>query len=99
MLMETIVCSAKKGKEQRLKKLLDTRVAFRKRSKRCKQAWVCKSADGSGTFLIQAIYLNEEAWRKISEGIQTQLDPKDGGIESCLNGPPLVGMFIFEEEI
>ncbi len=99
MLMETIVCSARSGKEKRLRKLLDTRVAFRKRSKRCKHAWVCESADGSGTFLIQAIYLNEDGWRKISEGIQKQLDPKDGGIESCLNGPPLVGMFIFEEEI
>ena len=97
--METIVCSARNGKEKRLRKLLDTRVAFRKRSLQCKNAWVCQSADGSSTFLIQAIYLNEEAWRKISEGIQNQLDPKDGGIESCLNGPPLVGMFIFEEEI
>jgi len=99
MLMETIVCSARSGKEKRLKKLLDTRVAFRKRSGECENAWVCQSADGSGTFLIQAIYRNDEVWRKISEDIQNQLDPKDGGIESCLSGPPLVGMFIFEEEI
>jgi hypothetical protein len=99
MLMETIVCSARNGKEKRLRKLLDTRVAFRKRSELCKDAWVCQSADGSGTYLIQAIYLNEEGWRNISESIQKQLDSKDGGIESCLNGPPLVGMFIFEEEI
>tara|TARA_B100001123_G_C14920825_1_gene871687 strand:+ start:37 stop:336 length:300 start_codon:yes stop_codon:yes gene_type:complete len=99
MLMETIVCSAKKGKEKRLKQLLDIRVAYRKRSKKCQSAWVCQSADGSGTFLVQAIYQDEDAWRKISDRIQAQLDSKDGGIEYYLNGPPLVGMFIFEEEI
>lgn len=99
MWMETIVCSAKEGKEKRLEKLLNTRVAFRKRSKKCKKAWVCKSADGSNTFLVQAIYTNEDAWRDISEKIQTHLDKQDGGIETCLIGPPLVGMFIFEGEI
>tara|TARA_Y100000746_G_scaffold132894_1_gene113796 strand:- start:661 stop:960 length:300 start_codon:yes stop_codon:yes gene_type:complete len=99
MLMETIVCSAKIGKEKRLKKLLETRIAFRKRFEACHNAWVCQSADGSGTFLVQAIYTNEEVWRKISEKIQNTLDSKDGGIESCLQGPPLVGMFIFEGQI
>jgi len=99
MLMETIVCSAKEGKEKRLEKLLNTRVAFRKRSKKCEKAWVCKSADGAGTFLVQAIYVDEEGWRDISERIQTQLDTQDGGIETCLIGPPLVGMFLFEGEI
>ena len=98
MLMETIVCSAKSGKEKRLKKLLETRTAFRKRSKKCQSAWVCQSADGSGTFLIQAIYMDESGWREISKRIQDQLDSKDGGIEAYLNGPPLIGMFIFEGE-
>ncbi len=98
MWMETIVCSAKKGKEKRLRKLLDTRNAFKKRSKKCKDTWVCQSADGSGTFLVQTIYETEEAWRIISERIKEKLDLKDGGLESCLIGPPLVGMFIFEEE-
>ena len=96
MWMETIVCSAKKGKELRLKKMLETRNVFKRRSKKCKEAWVCQSADGSGTFLVQAIYENEETWRKVSELIIEKLDPKDGGLESCLIGPPLVGMFIFE---
>ena len=99
MLMETIVCSAKSGKEKRLKKLLDTRIAFRKRSKKCHSAWVCQSADGSGTFLVQAIYANEKAWREVSEYIRDHLDSKDGGVEVHLNGPPLVGMFILEDEI
>ncbi len=99
MIMETIVCSAKQGKEKRLKKLLDTRIAFRNRFESCQNAWVCQSADGSGTFLVQAIYSNEDEWRKISEKIAEKLDSKDGGIESCLFGPPLVGMFIFEGEI
>ena len=87
-----------KIQQKRLKKLLDTRTAFRKRSKKCQSAWVCQSADGSGTFLVQAIYVDENAWREISERIQDQLDSKDGGVEAYLNGPPLVGMFIFEEE-
>ena len=99
MLMETIVCSAKSGKEKRLRKLLETRITFRKRFDSCHNAWVCQSADGTGTFLVQSIYSTEEAWKKISEKIQEKLDPKDGGIESCLLGPPLVGMFIFEEKI
>ena len=98
MWMETIVCSAKTGKEKRLRKLLNTRIALRKRNKQCKDAWVCQSADGSGTFLIQAIYVNETAWRKVSDLIKEKLDPKDGGIEPFLIGPPLVGMFIFEGE-
>ena len=82
--------------EKRLRKLLETRITFRKRFDSCRNAWVCQSADGSGTFLVQSIYSTEEAWKKISENIQEKLDPKDGGIESCLLGPPLLGMFIFE---
>ena len=54
---------------------------------------------GLASFLVQAIYSTEAAWKKISVKIQEKLDSKDGGIESCLFGPPLVGMFIFEGEI
>lgn len=96
MWMETIVCSAKKGKEKRLEKLLQTRKNFKIRNKKCKDAWVCQSADGSGTFLVQSIFDCEDSWRLISNQIKDKLDPKDGGIESYLIGPPLVGMFIYE---
>ena len=95
MLMETIVCSAKNGKEKRLRKLLETRITFRKRFDSCHNAWVCQSADGIGTFSSNP-FIHQKRRGKNSEKIQEKLDPKDGGIESCLLGPPLVGMFIFE---
>tara|TARA_Y100001980_G_C14556564_1_gene348616 strand:+ start:14114 stop:14407 length:294 start_codon:yes stop_codon:yes gene_type:complete len=96
--METIVCSAKKGKEKRLEKLLETRNKLKKRNSKCKDAWVCKSVDGSPTFLVQTIFESEDAWRSVSNFIKDKLDPKDGGIESCLVGPPLVGMFFYDVE-
>ena len=44
-------------------------------------------------FLVQAIYENEDAWRKCAQRIVNELDIRDGGIESLLSGPPLIGMF------
>ena len=44
-------------------------------------------------FLVQSVYVDEESWRKCSERIISELDSRDGGVESLLSGPPLVGIF------
>ena len=93
MLLETVVCSARTGREKRLRRLLETRRAYRLRCEGCCAAWFAESSDGTPTFLVQAIFEDEEAWRRISGKISEELDPIDGGVENCLNGPPLVGMF------
>ena len=96
MLLETVVCSARTGREKRLKRLLETRRAFRLRCDGCSAAWLAESTDESHTFLVQAVFDDEEVWRSISNLIISELDVRDGGIESCLAGPPLVGMFEIE---
>lgn len=93
MLLETVVCSARTGREKRLKRLLETRRSFRLRCEGCSAAWLAESTDGSNTFLVQAVFENEQVWRSISDQISAELDARDGGIETCLAGPPLVGMF------
>ena len=44
-------------------------------------------------FLLQAIYESEDAWRESSKKVSEELDSRDGGIETLLGGPPLVGIF------
>jgi hypothetical protein len=44
-------------------------------------------------FLVQAVYEDEAAWRRAAKRVESELDSRDGGIESLLGGPPLVGMF------
>lgn len=93
LLLETVVCSAQSGVSARLQRLLDARQALRRRTEGCLKAWACKSLDGQSMFLIQAVYENEEAWRRSAKRVENELDTRDGGIESLLGGPPLVGMF------
>ena len=90
------MCSARPGREKRLKRLLETRRVYRRRCEGCSSAWLAESTDESHTFLVQAVFDDEEVWRRTSEQINTELDSRDGGIESCLAGPPLVGMFKIE---
>ena len=47
-------------------------------------------------FLLQAIYNDEESWHKCAKRIADELDSRDGGIESLLGGPPLVGIFALD---
>ena len=43
--------------------------------------------------LVQTVFEHNQAWKKISDQVVKVLDPRDGGLESVLAGPPLVGMF------
>ena len=91
--LETVVCSARKGVDARLERMLEARQEMRRRTDGCIRAWVSRSMDGQPMFLLQAIYENEEAWHISAKRVSDELDPRDGGIESLLGGPPLVGIF------
>lgn len=92
-LMETIVCSAKKGSDARLRRLLLARQEFKRRQSGCLGAWLGKGADNPEMLLIQSVYVDGHHWKQISDRIKEQLDNEDGGVESLLLGPPLVGLF------
>jgi len=93
LLLETVVCSAQSGVSARLQRLLEARQALRRRTEGCIKAWACKSLDGQSMFLVQAVYEDEDAWRRSAKRVEKELDSRDGGIEPLLGGPPLVGMF------
>ncbi len=91
--LETVVCSSRKGVDARLERMLEARQEMRRRTEGCLKAWVSRSMDGNAMFLVQSIYEDEESWRNCAKRIINELDIRDGGIESLLSGPPLVGMF------
>jgi hypothetical protein len=92
-LMETVVCSAKEGVGARLMRMLKVRQEFKRRQEGCIAAWVGASPDGTDLVLVQTVFDSASNWKRISERVQSQFDDEDGGIESLLLGPPLVGMF------
>ena len=98
MLMETIVCSARKGRDVRLLRLLESRQAFKNRCEGCMGAWVAPASGQKGMFLVQAIYVDEVAWKNANDRVISELDSKDGGIDVVFAGPPLIGMFTIEAE-
>ena len=94
--LETVVCSARKGVDARLERMLEARQEMRRRTYGCIRAWVSKSMDGQPMFLLQAIYNDEQSWHRCAKRIADELDSRDGGIESLLGGPPLVGIFALD---
>ena len=93
VLVETVVCSGAKGKEARMKRMLEARQEFKRRQKGCISAWVGKSIDGQPLFLVHSIFEDKGSWKRISQMVAESLDTKDGGLEGVFGGPPLVGMF------
>ncbi|GIQ96397.1 MAG: hypothetical protein CM15mP1_2930 [Methanobacteriota archaeon] len=49
-------------------------------------------------FLLQAIYENQESWHRSAKRVAEELDSRDGGIETLLGGPPLVGIFSLDPQ-
>ncbi len=96
--LETVVCSARKGVDARLERMLEARQEMRRRTEGCVRAWVARSIDGQPMFLLQAIYDDEDSWRRSAKRVSEELDSRDGGIESLLGGPPLVGIFALNSE-
>ena len=96
--LETVVCSARKGVDARLERMLEARQEMRRRTEGCLRAWVSRSMDGQPMFLLQAVYDNQESWHRSAKRVAEELDSRDGGIESLLGGPPLVGIFSLNSE-
>ena len=96
--LETVVCSARKGVDARLERMLEARQEMRRRTEGCLRAWVSRSMDGQPMFLLQAVYDNQESWHRSAKRVAEELDSRDGGIESLLGGPPLVGIFALNSE-
>ena len=97
-IMETVVCSPAQGKDARLLRMLNTRQEFKKQKSGCLAAWYAKSSDGEPLLLVQSIFASRQDWINISNAIIETLDSRDGGLDSCLLGPPLVGVFTIETD-
>ena len=91
--VETIVCSAKKGVDARLRRMMRARQEYKRRQPGCIGAWMGTAAESSAMMLVQSAFQSSEDWKRISKEIQASLDVEDGGIEGLLLGPPLVGIF------
>ena len=93
VFVETVVCAGAPGKEARFLRMLESRQAYKRRQDGCLAAWTGTSIDGAGMVLVQSVFTDNIAWKRISDEVVKTLDSKDGGLESVLAGPPLVGMF------
>lgn len=93
VLVETVVCSGAPGKEARFKRMLEARQEFKRREEGCIAAWIGQSTDGQPLLLVHTVFEDQMAWKRISDKMVRVLDTKDGGLESVLAGPPLVGLF------
>ena len=51
--LETVVCSARKGVDARLERMLEARQEMRRRTDGCIRAWVTRSIDKQPMFLLQ----------------------------------------------
>ncbi len=96
-ILETIVCQTGKGKEARLERMVKSRIEFSKRQSGCVAAWYGISNSDEYLFLIQIAYESVEQFHIIKKLVESTLDSKDGGLESCLVGPPLLGLFEVSE--
>ena len=63
------------------------------------RSWYARSSDDNYLFIFQTIFTDRDSMKLISELSQKKLDANDGGVQSCLIGPPLVGIFDIVEEI
>ena len=67
--METVVCSARRGVDARLERMLEARQEMRRRTDGCIRAWVSRSMDNQPMFLLQAIYEDEDSWHNCAKRI------------------------------
>ena len=99
VLCETIVCRAKENTDARLERMIKTRIEFSKRSDFALNSWYGRSQSDELLFMIQTTFANLESYHELKSSIQEKLDSKDGGLEACFSGPPLVGMFEIDENM
>ena len=96
--LETIVCQAKEGKEARFERMVKSRIELSKRQEGCTNSWYGKSSSDKFLFLIQTVYRDMDSFHLVKKKVDSTLDPKDGGLELCLSGPPLLGLFEITED-
>ena len=89
---ETVICSARRGQDARLRRALEARASFKRRQEGCLASWVSRSQDGQPMFLVQTWYKDEATWRTIAEQMEAAMGEQDA-FEHLLSGPPLVGAF------
>lgn len=90
--LETVICSARRGQDARLRRALEARASYKRRQEGCLASWVSRSHDGQPMFLVQTWYVDESAWRRIAQTMEEALGQQDA-FEHLLSGPPLVGAF------
>ena len=95
--LETIVCQAKEGKEARFERMVKSRIELAKRQGGCVNSWFGKSSTDEFLFLIQTVYQDLDSFHEVKKLVDSTLDSKDGGLESCLSGPPLLGLFKIDD--
>ena len=91
-LKEMIVMNVHLEHVGKLKRMLESRCKVRCANGALAARWWI-AVDGESTFLLESSYVNKEGWQRANDAIQTMLDPADGGLESVLAGPPLIGLF------
>ena len=91
--LETIVCQTEKGKEARLERMIKSRIELSKRQSGCVAAWYGISNTDPYLFIIQIVYRSLDDFHAVKKVVEGTLDAKDGGLEACLVGPPLLGLF------
>ncbi len=89
---ETVICSARRGQDARLRRALEARASYKRRQEGCLASWVSRSHDGQPMFLVQSWFVDEQAWRHIASTMEENLGQQDA-FEHLLSGPPLVGAF------
>ena len=89
---ETVICSARRGQDARLRRALEARASYKRRQEGCFASWVSRSHDGQPMFLVQSWFVDEQAWRHIASTMEENLGQQDA-FEHLLSGPPLVGAF------
>ena len=95
--IETVVCSPKDGCQARMLRMLKARQAYKRRSEGCIAAWIASAPEGTSMHLVQSVFATREDWQRVAEEIQSTIDVKDGGLESQMLGPPLIGVFEIDE--
>ena len=95
--IETVVCSPKDGCQARMLRMLKARQAYKRRSEGCIAAWIASAPGGTSMHLVQSVFATREDWQRVAEEIQSTIDVKDGGLESQMLGPPLIGVFEIDE--
>ena len=72
-ILETAIVSARKGRDARLLRGLETRQKFKLRQEGCLSAWISPSEDKQPIYLVQTLY-DQKVMEKISDDLENKLE-------------------------